>query len=931
MERTFRHWAWLAGAVCWLAAGQVWAAEAEEQYTVAFEHYAAQRWELAAEQFASLLAEHENHERAVEAMYCLGESLVQLGRLDEARTRFGELLEREPSGRFARQALFRRGEAAYLSGKLGDAKTDLALFHTKYASDTIGAFALPYLGEIALREEDFPAAQKHFSAALQQFPAGPMKHDCRLGLGRALDQQGRTSEAERLFRELVADSQCALADRAHFYLGLLHYRAGKHEKALEIWKTFEQQFPESSMRPRVELGRGWALYNLERYGEAQERLMSLVQDEAVGIEAQYWLGLTQRAQKQWKQAAETLVTAAGADPAHRLLAAMRFHAGDSLMHVGDREGAVRQFDVVLKQFSDSKWAAESLFGKLQAAIESENYGDADRWAVQFQEQFAASPLKTESHLFRATALKALEKYAEAAVSLEAYLAAAPETAQTPAARAELVSCCIRLGKLGDAKKGYETLLANSPKHDVVLPITSQLAEAAFAAGDRAWACELFQQMAAEGNPPEHIAKGLAGLAWSKLNAEDLPGAAALFERLLKEFPKDPLASEAALTRGQIFEQQENVDAALAMYLLVIQEYPQSAERSEALVRAARIHDKLQQDQQASTLYERLVSEFPKFPQMDAVLYGWAWVLLELERADEADLQFARLHGEFPKSKYWADATYRLAKRASESSDYDRAVGLLHELVEANPDKDILAHALYLEGRIASRRELWEEVERPMARLVNEVSESTLRRPAEYSIAEAAFRQEKFDAAYELLKKLDAEIEAAREPWMAIIPLRLAQVRCQRGEWKEALENAKQVAASFPDFPRRYEADYVVGRCHAALGEFDAARQAYLAVIRSPEGSKTETAAMAQWMIGETYFHQKDYPAARREFLRTEILYDYPQWQAGALLEAGKCHELLAQWQEAREVYDRLLKKYPETSFTDEATRRQRVAEQRAGQ
>ena len=58
------------------------------------------------------------------------------------------------------------------------------------------------------------------------------------------------------------------------------------------------------------------------------------------------------------------------------------------------------------------------------------------------------------------------------------------------------------------------------------------------------------------------------------------------------------------------------------------------------------------------------------------------------------------------------------------------------------------------------------------------------------------------------------------------------------------------------------------------------------MIRSAAGAKTETAAMAQWMIGETYFHQKNYEAALREYLRLEILYAYPDLAGGGLV-AGR--------------------------------------------
>jgi cellulose synthase operon protein C len=90
------------------------------------------------------------------------------------------------------------------------------------------------------------------------------------------------------------------------------------------------------------------------------------------------------------------------------------------------------------------------------------------------------------------------------------------------------------------------------------------------------------------------------------------------------------------------------------------------------------------------------------------------------------------------------------------------------------------------------------------------------------------------------------------------------------------------------------------------------------VIHSAAGAKTETAAMAQWMIGETYFHQKNYEAACKEYLRLEILYAYPEWQAGALLQAGKCCAQMGDAKQAEELYQRILKVYPKTSFAKEA-------------
>jgi TolA-binding protein len=927
MEPMLRHARWLVIAVCLAPAARAWAGNADDQYTVATGHYAASRWELAAETFTEFVSVYPDHEKADSARFYLGQSLVQIGRFADARVHFTALLKADPDSRFAKHALFRNGESAYLAGKTDLAQADLEVFHEKYPDDSLCAYVLPYLGEIALAAGDATKAREYFSQAIGSHPEGPLADDARFGLAQAFDQLESDAEAERLYRELIDAEASAVADRALFHLGLLQYEAGDSKAALETWNTLVERFPNTPLRAKASLGRGWALYRLQKYGEAAAALESLSADEKIGVEAQYWLGMTLRAQHQWRRAAETLVVAAGAAEDHPLQAGIAFHAGDSLLRVGDPEGATRHFDVVLDRAATSEWADDSLLGKIQAAHELEKHERIDVLAGLFAEQFAESNLASDVQLLHASALMALKKYAQAVGPLESYLAG-EEPPQEVAALAELVTCFLKLDKIDSAYHAFQRLSDNYPSDALIPELTHKLAEAAYRSGDKELSARLFKNLAAN-DKPEYAAQGLSGRAWSQLQAGKMDEAAELFAQLLLNHPKSPLAAEAALTRGQILEQQDKIDGALAMYHRVIQEFSEAEELPEALLRAALIHDNLEQNQQAVVLYTRLVTQQPEFPRLDAALYGLAWAHAEMDSPEQSLQYFRRLHREYPKSKYWADSTYRLAEKASEDEQYDAASELLARLIESKPEADILAHALYLQGRVAARRELWASVEPAMAELLKTAPDSPLRLPAEYSIAEAAYRMNNFERADALLAELSKQIAGRKEAWLAMVPLRRAQVAAHFGRWDESLELAKELRRDFPAFARMYEVDYLRGRCFAARAQFEAARRAYLDVINSAEGSRTETAAMAQWMIGETYFHQEDYERARREYLRTEILYAYPEWQAAAMLQAGKCLEQLGRWTDAAELYSRSLKKYPDTQYTEEINRRLRVVRQRA--
>jgi TolA-binding protein len=135
-------------------------------------------------------------------------------------------------------------------------------------------------------------------------------------------------------------------------------------------------------------------------------------------------------------------------------------------------------------------------------------------------------------------------------------------------------------------------------------------------------------------------------------------------------------------------------------------------------------------------------------------------------------------------------------------------------------------------------------------------------------------------------------------------------------WADVVASADAYRADAPKDPQLADVEYARGRALQGLARFDDARAAFQAVIDARKGG--DLAALAQWSLGETYFHQKNYRQAIREFLKVDILYDAPTWQAAALFEAGKAYEQLDQWADAAEMYERLRDKFPKDPKAAEA-------------
>jgi TolA-binding protein len=405
-------------------------------------------------------------------------------------------------------------------------------------------------------------------------------------------------------------------------------------------------------------------------------------------------------------------------------------------------------------------------------------------------------------------------------------------------------------------------------------------------------------------------------------------AAEVFRQIIERFPHSDRASEAELLLAKALTEANQADKALQVYQQILQRQPSGSTMFSIMHQTARLHQSAGHTDEAVHLLQRIATDANEYEHLDAVLYEWGWALADLDRNEEADAVFGDLARRFPDSDYRGHALYRLAQRAARDQKFDDARQLLEELIGQNCEARILVPALYLKGQTEANAGNWAAVVPPMRRVLDNFPDSDLAVPARYWVAESHFRLGDYDRADQLFNSLQLETEDREDAWLAMVPLRRAQILAHRGNWREARRSAESILARHPQFVQRFEVDYLLGRCYVAEADFERARESFEAVIRSPAGGRTETAAMAQWMIGESYLQQKNYAEAIKAYHRVEVLFPFPRWQAAALLQAGKCHELLGQWGESIGLYDQLIKEYPHTQFVDDASQRIRVSRQR---
>jgi TolA-binding protein len=884
------------------------------------------------------LAAYPNGRLADRAKYGLGRTLAALGEWDQAQKVMQELatplkpewidkawlqigLIRKSAGQLAEAALaFSALErVAPVSPLRSEAQIQRALVLLRLnrgaeaepilrtlASDRSapsGARAALELAAIELERNQPDAALTTLETALKMYPASPLLPAMHFRYAEVLEHQKRLEEAQARFeRVAAANPNDPWADNAQQRAAQAALDRGDLKGARRLAGTFAARFPQSPLELEVRL--------IEARAAAQEAK----HDEAIAM-------------------LRLLVETAGDPP---------------------KKPAPGQTPDLIQ--SARYELALSYRATGQSALADEILTDLAKGS--------GGPVAGNAQFLIGQSSVAAGRYADAVPPLEAYLKANPRGDVADVALAHLAAAQVGLRNLDLAWKMLASLTERFPGSHSLTSTRLRLAEAAMTAHEPARAAEQFRLVAAspvaakseaggrpgtKSNDPSELAlriRALTGLGRCLCELGKPADAASAFATVLDLAPDDKIAPEIALARGRALEADKQLDPAIKAYSLVLEKYAKSDQASPAALAQARLYAQSNRLDLAVSAFDRLISDQRARDALeavgtppDALLSEYGWVLLEANKVAEADRTFARLLKEYPESPHIADARFNLAESANLAKNHAEVVRLLAPLAKmtlpqapasrketASPTptaagvresaatdslRRVLPAALFRLGRTQADLNDWAAAGVTLDRLLNDFPENRYRGEARYLRALSALQVGDASTAEKGFAALIAEPPVTNDPKAIVQASRLKRIQCWVAlkRWKDALDGVQTEKAGLAaGDPSIAELDYVRGQALLGLGRLEEARASFQAVMDVRKNG--ELVAQSLLMRGETYFHQDQFHEALRDFLRVDILHDWPRWQAAALLEAGKVYERLDQWADAAETYERLLKRFP---------------------
>lgn len=912
-------------------------------------------------EFTEFLKLAPQHALTEWALPYLGDTQLRLNEPEDAAATFQRALELHPEGRMAEDARFGLARAYELSNQNEQALQ----IYEQLAANRQGRRAdqsQMKVGSHHFAAQEYAESAEAYDALATQFPQSALIPLSRLNAGYAYFQLGDYPQAIARFEDAARDQE--QADAARFWIGLAYRRQNEFSRAAEAFQQALTEHPKSPLAPQMLYQLASCQYRAADYQAARTNFLRLVDDypqEETADDSLYYAAEAALLQNQLDEVQTLLERFNQQYPnsplfmRNELLAARLAAARGGVENV---EQASAGFESVIQRsrVEETRALARLYYARLLQQQKE------DQRAVTVLQPLLEQLMSTgdrsafaEALVLAAVSQLQIGNFADARRSAERYLQLEPGGPQTREALELQALATAQLGDFQATVPLLQQLRQQAGQKDRWQQTQLEVAELAYQQEEWAQAAVLFQELvdetaaAADDTGGQDLqARGLSGLAWCEYQQKHTQQASDLFARVAHEYPEHELAPEAGFMHATALRSLQKDEEAADAFRDVFRRYlPETAVASgteldgaarrsyEAGKAAAQLYGALSKFEEADAVYSDLIDRFPKATEAPTILEQWALLNLDAQDYEQSDALFRRLVTEYPQSDRTDNAALQLAESELVNGQIDTATESFRRLSnEPSADEGVREQATYRLISILAENQDWKQVSELAGNFRTRFPKSRFLKEVTFRLGEAQLNQNDPQSALQTLQQLVKESPAEElvgTEWFPHVWVVMAEAHLRLKQYSELDNLLTQVQEEFPQLPTQYRLDEIAGRSLKNRSRFSEARAAFERVIDSEQGAGTETAARSQFLIAETWLLEKKYKEALEGYLSVRIRYDYPEWEAAALFQAGQCDETLKQWDKARDDYQKLIAEFPESDLAPRAAERLKVVNQTLGQ
>lgn len=909
--------------------------------------------------FSTLLTKYPQSRFLAEAQFYRGEALYLSGNKAEAATCYEQLVQKSPRHELAPKALHALGMCRQELQQWDEATKAYETFLRSFANHPLAVEVTMRLGEVFLEKGQLDQAIERLRAATAA-NGFELADYAGVRLGDALAANKQYSEAAKAYQSVVERfRESSYTSRAALAAGECHYLAGSYDQARAVLLPLLKAEPPMAADAAHWIARSWleqskpdqalAVAEQALAGAGQgEQAATLMVDRADAVyaiperrkqsialyaeaadkfpehpaapQARYLAASTALELHQFDQAAEQCGKFLAAYPQHALVADVLFATAESRLFLRQFAEAEKAYADLVSRFPQH--ANLSLWKVRQAwvLLLQKKYDQTIQAVGAVVDQLAKPELLAEARYLLGRSQFALKRYDEAVKQLEASLQASEQWREADQAMLILGQAYLEAGQAAKAQTLLAQLLERFPESDSADDACYWLGEAFYRAGEAAKAVEQFRRLLDTWQESPLRAAALFQLGCALLDQQQYAPAQQAFDTLVSKHGNDPLAQQARFSRAVAHYRQGKFTEAVADLKPYLNLGLPKKEKSEARFLLGVCQVELKQYDAAIDTFRTLLADDPEYSGQANTLYQLGWALSFAGKRNEAKDAFIDMIRRFPESPLAAEAYYHVGQFLYEAKDYAQAAIAYHRAFkQAEGNNELKEKAIYKLGWCYYHQDQLDNALATFRAQTSGFPQGTLAADALFMTGECLLKQENYAAAAQQFAQVTGRLDdLSSEEFRILALLHAGQAASQLKQWPTALGLLQQCVSRDPHSPHAAAALYEQGWVQQQSGKLDEAVKLYEKVVGMTDD---ETAARAQFMIGEVQFVQKKHEEAVRSFFKVMYGYGYPNWQAEATYEAARCFDVMQRADQATRLYQELIDRFPQNPKVEVAKRR----------
>ena len=838
-----------------------------------------------------------------ESLFTLGLIYFDIERYALCRKNHLMLLYQYPNSDYIGSSMYWIGESYAAEGKLDEAIDFLTQAIEDKSSNRFRDHSLYALASVYEKMEDYQNAVKYYDQLLTYHSSSPLALQAQVRIGVCYFYlKDYYNSILELNNPTIQDLPSEKLAEALYLLANSHYRIEEYSNAAKSYTEIIERFPRSPLYRNAQYGLAWSLFQQSKYHEAYNYFNVLSQgNDSTAIKSFIWKGECKR-------------------------------------YAGSPNEALAIFEEFLKRYPDHPSASlvESLIGLI--------YFDQNKY--ELSSQYLANATSSDDPVTRAKAFTMIgeielrkKNYIKARGNFEPAIRITQ--ADSDVHLRALLGMGVSLYHLGD----YENAADNFRQAETIDPsfepdkINFYIAESYFSLGKYQEALSRYNSI--RSSDIDYVKQVTYSNGYCHFNLGSYSNAAYQFAEFVEQYPDDIRITDAKLRLADSYFGSKNFAASSRIFKQLFQSGKYSSDDPYAYYQYAQALYKSGETNSAINEFRSLQQKFPdskyaesslftvgfiKFQEGEfkeaindyrfvlqiyknsaltpAVFYSIGDAYFNLGMYDSAIVNYRNVLTKYPSSEYVFDAINGMQYSYVAMGRSDEAINLIDRYISQNPNLKFSDLIFFKKGEIYYSQRDYQNAKTSYQEFLVKYPRSTFVPEAYYWLGKSSQNLKQDDEAIFYFNKVFESYPGSESAAVSVIEL--GKMYEANGNYQASVDILEQASTKLKDSPRLPEVLFIKGTAYIKLDNVQKAYGTFeeLAMYHR----ETFFADQAKFEMGLIDMATGRYDVANKNFLevsekRTDDLGARSQYHYGlSLYEQGRYTESISALVRVRTVF-----------------------------